>query len=135
MPGVLPFTAYEPTTEIRDRRTRSLYIEVPYAIETGEAERIAVDWTARGGEGGTSLESHLRTQRAAIKMLHERLVVLVGYMTDVVTGKAKQDHTSMRALSALIASLPASESQGFREEFDTVRFILSLMEYKQIEAL
>ena len=33
-----------------------MFIEAPYNVETGEAERIAVDWTARGGGGGTSCE-------------------------------------------------------------------------------
>jgi COP9 signalosome complex subunit 6 len=51
---ILPFKAYEPTIEIRDRKSRSVYIEVPFNVETGEAERIAVDWTARGGGRGTS---------------------------------------------------------------------------------
>lgn len=54
----LPFKAYEPTLEIRDRKSRAVFIEASYAIETGEAERIAVDWTARGGEGGSSRESY-----------------------------------------------------------------------------
>lgn len=35
----------------RDRKSRTVYIEAPYKIETGEAERIAVDSTAKGGEG------------------------------------------------------------------------------------
>jgi COP9 signalosome complex subunit 6 len=52
--GHLPIKAYEPTIEIRDRSSRSVYIEAPFNVETGEAERIAVDTTARGGEGGTS---------------------------------------------------------------------------------
>lgn len=94
---------YEPTVEIRERTSRSVFIEVPYNVETGEAERIAVDWTAKGGGGGTSrefmvildsdtllrtslVESHLQTQRAAVKMLHERLLLLVQYVTDVIEG-------------------------------------------------
>ena len=153
----LPFKAYEPTVEIRDRKSRSVFIEVPYSVETGEAERIAVDWTARGGGGGTSressctgqcsrsnrtlslVESHLQTQRAAVKMLHERLLVLVQYVTDVIAGAehflhvvipftgqcspgtALVDHATLRSLSALVASLPATEHEGFRQEFDTVR--------------
>lgn len=36
-------------------------------------------------------------------------------------GQAPKDHATLRSLSALIASLPASENKGFREEFDTVR--------------
>jgi len=115
----LPFKAYEPTIELRERKSRSVYIEVPYTVETGEAERIAVDWTARGGGTGTSLESHLQTQRSAIKMLHERILLLVQYLTEVVQGLAKVDHSILRSLAALVASLPASENKYFREEFDT----------------
>ncbi|KJA26121.1 hypothetical protein HYPSUDRAFT_36994 [Hypholoma sublateritium FD-334 SS-4] len=115
----LPFKAYEPTIELRDRKSRSVYIEVPYNVETGEAERIAVDWTARGGGGGTSLESHLQTQRSAVKMLHERILLLIKYVTDVIAGTAKSDPTILRSLVALLASLPASENKHFREEFDT----------------
>ena len=40
--------------EIRDKKTRSVFIEAPFKVETGEAERIAVDWTAKGGGGSTS---------------------------------------------------------------------------------
>ncbi|KAG5654041.1 hypothetical protein H0H81_008057 [Sphagnurus paluster] len=115
----LPFKAYEPSIEIRDRKSRSVFIEVPYNVETGEAERIAVDWTARGGGSGTSLESHLQTQRSAVKMLHERILVLVKYVTDVIAGQAIKDHSTLRSLSALLASLPATENKAFREEFDT----------------
>lgn len=115
----LPFKAYEPTIEIRDKKTRSVFIEAPYKVETGEAERIAVDWTAKGGGGSTSLESHLHAQRAAVKMLHERILVLVQYVTNVIAGQIPTDHTTLRSLSALIASLPASENKGFRDEFNT----------------
>ncbi|TFL06501.1 COP9 signalosome subunit 6 [Pterulicium gracile] len=114
----LPFKAYEPTMEIRERVTRAMFIEVPFNVETGEAERIAVDWTAKGGGVGTSSESHLQSQRAAVKMLHDRILVLVKYVTQVLSGESVKDHSTLRSLSALIASLPATESQGFREEFN-----------------
>ncbi|KAJ7630568.1 COP9 signalosome subunit 6 [Roridomyces roridus] len=115
----LPFKAYEPSIELRERKSRSVYIEVPYTVETGEAERIAVDWTARGGGSGTSLESHLQTQRAAVKMLHERIMLLVKYVSDVVAEQKPKDHSVLRSLSALIASLPATENIAFRKEFET----------------
>ncbi|KAI9511796.1 COP9 signalosome subunit 6 [Russula earlei] len=117
--GHLPIRAYEPTIEIRDHAPRSVYIEAPFSVETGEAERIAVDTTARGGEGGTSLESHLQTQRAAVKMLHDRILVLVDYLRGVLSGSAPKDHATIRSLAALVASLPASDSKGFRDEFET----------------
>jgi hypothetical protein len=33
-----------------------------------------------------AVESHLQSQRAAVKMLHERILVLVQYMTNVIAG-------------------------------------------------
>jgi len=128
-PGHLPIKAYEPTIEIRDRSSRSVYIEAQFTVETGEAERIAVDTTARGGEGGTSLESHLQTQRAAVKMLHDRILVLVNYVKAVLSGSAPKDHATIRSLAALVASLPASDSQGFREEFETEYVDVQLTAY------
>jgi len=115
----LPLRAYEPTLEIRDRKSRSVFVEAPFTVETGEAERIAVDWAAKGGEGDNSLESHLNSQRAAVKMLHDRIMLLTKYVADVLAGQSVKDHATLRALSALVASLPASEHKDFREEFDT----------------
>jgi len=40
-------------------------------------------------------------------------------------GTAPKDHSTLRALSALMASLPSSDSKYFREEFDTVIFARS----------
>jgi COP9 signalosome complex subunit 6 len=83
------------------------------------------------------LESHLQTQRSAVKMLHERILVLVKYVADVIAGfcllflfyfmpkwqrikgQATKNHDILRSLAALIASLPASENKAFREEFET----------------
>jgi COP9 signalosome complex subunit 6 len=53
-------------------------------------------------------------------MLHERILLLVKYVDDVVAGTTKKDHDVLRSLAALVASLPASENKAFREEFDTV---------------
>ncbi|EJU01013.1 Mov34-domain-containing protein [Dacryopinax primogenitus] len=116
----VPLDAYEAAVEIVERKSRTVLVEVGWKIETGEAERISVDWVARGGgEGGGSLVSHLQTQRAAISMLHERILLLVRYLSGVLNGQAKKDHDAIRALSALVASLPASQHLEFREEFDT----------------
>lgn len=74
-------------------------------------------------------------------MLHDRILLLVKYVSEVIagqwyrssflaasntlmTGTATKDHATLRSLSALIASLPASENNNFRQEFDTVRLIL-----------
>lgn len=89
---------------MRGGQSRSVFIEAPFTVETGEAERIAVDWTSKGGQAGTScmfsllcnalvrkadrvlVQSHLQSQRAAVKMLHDRIMVLVQYVADVIAG-------------------------------------------------
>ncbi|KAF8307468.1 hypothetical protein DL93DRAFT_2088011 [Clavulina sp. PMI_390] len=114
----LPIMVYEPIQEMKEGSARTVFIEVPEKIETGEAERIAVDWTAKGGEGSSSLASYLQTQRSAIKMLYERIKILVDYVAGVVAGTAQKDHEVLRSLTALVASLPASEHPAFREEYD-----------------
>lgn len=46
----------------------------------------------------------------------------------LIAGSAPKDHATIRSLAALVASLPASDSQGFRDEFETVRaFVLLLL--------
>ena len=44
-------------------------------------------------------------------------------MSIIILGETKKDHTALRSLSALIASLPASEHAEFRGEFDKVRLV------------
>ena len=39
-------------------------------------------------------------------------------------GTAKKDPATLRALAALVSSLPATENPDFREEFDTVRSLI-----------
>jgi hypothetical protein len=34
-----------------------------------------------------TVESYLQTQKAAVKMLHDRILVLVQYVTEVIAGK------------------------------------------------
>lgn len=74
-------------------------------------------------------------------MLHDRILVLVSYVKDVlsgmshyfmhytflipVPGSAPKDHATIRSLAALVASLPASDNQGFRDEFETVPILSS----------
>jgi hypothetical protein len=44
------------------------------------------------------------------------------YFSRLSKDQAPKDHATLRALTALIASLPATENKAFREEFETVHF-------------
>lgn len=131
----LPVAIFEPTTEIIAGEPHSLFIRCAYAVETGEAERVAVDGVAKPTgslSGGGAHESprgflfvalscvkpvayprravvaNLTTQRNAIDMLHQRVRLLVHYLDQVGQGAAPVDHEVLRQISALAASLPAA---------------------------
>jgi COP9 signalosome complex subunit 6 len=94
----LPLKVYEAARAGEDSIDK--FAELPYGIETGEAERIAVDGVSRGTDsdsaGRSSLGwvavwrltgavvSSLTTQRNAIRMLHERIAVLLQYVLGVI---------------------------------------------------
>ncbi|KIM29040.1 hypothetical protein M408DRAFT_329068 [Serendipita vermifera MAFF 305830] len=113
----LPLSLYEPTLGLGTSKT--MLIKVDYKVETGEAERIAVDWSSKGGEGGGSLIAHLQSQRRAVQMLHTRIGVIISYVESLIKEDGtKMDYAILRSIQALVASLPASEHKTFREEFD-----------------
>ncbi|KAF7789204.1 hypothetical protein EIP86_000143 [Pleurotus ostreatoroseus] len=69
-------------------------------------------------------------------MLHDRILLLVRYVTEVIAGSAQVDHAALRSLSALVASLPASDHPGFRKEFEQARrklYIVNALEYEDVQ--
>lgn len=105
-----------------------------YHVETGEAERIAVDHTSKppdaDGDAQSSLIANLTTQYNAIKMLSDRINMLVEYVHSVQSQKLPRDNEVLRQISSLVAGLPASgELEEFRREFLTEYNDLLLTSY------
>lgn len=48
----LPVTIYESVTEIVDNQPQTKFIVAPYRVETGEAERVAVDHASKSTSAG-----------------------------------------------------------------------------------
>ncbi|WWD21032.1 hypothetical protein CI109_105513 [Kwoniella shandongensis] len=152
IPGsqALPIKIYEAAlsseggTKESENETEGKFVQLEYGIETGEAERIAVDGVSRGGMGGDGEEStvvaNLTTQRNAIRMLYERISVLLQYISGVINKTAKPDHTILRQISALVATLPTMDAKEFQEELMTEYSDVQLAAYlttltKQLNAL
>ncbi|WWC91356.1 uncharacterized protein L201_006299 [Kwoniella dendrophila CBS 6074] len=142
----LPVAIYEAALAEggKDETIEGKFVELAYGIETGEAERIAVDGVTRGGMGGEGEEStvvaNLTTQRNAIRMLYERVAVLLQYITGVINKAAEPDHNILRQVSALVATLPTMDAKEFREELVTEYSDVQLTAYlttltKQLNAL
>ncbi|KAG0051372.1 COP9 signalosome complex subunit 6 [Gryganskiella cystojenkinii] len=118
----LPITVYESIVDIVDNQPQPMFIKAAYKVETGEAERIAVDHVAHAAthqEGESSLVSHLSGQQNAIKMLHTRIKLLHEYLQDSVQGRVPKDRDLERQISSLCNRLPTISGQAFEEEFLT----------------
>lgn len=105
----LPVRAYFPL--YRDMKTE--FVEISVKIETGEAERVAVDDIVKGADSSTyGLASHLSTQNNALRMFHKRLRVVCQYMNGVKTGKyggggvdGEVDYELLRRINSFTAQL------------------------------
>lgn len=117
------------------------FVEVPVALESEEAERVAVDEVSRvasaaggaGGDGTTAqpssadqLRSHLHTTHSATEMLGNNVEKLLAFVRDVQARSASNgrvephEHAALRDITALCRQLPASATAahaGFAEEF------------------
>lgn len=157
--GELPIGIYETYVEVRQAKDQgqtgeqgqqagpSMYFRpAHYQVETGEAERIAVDHASKppvGDEDGQSsckssqreivddfsktdsamlcsVIANLTTQQNAVKMLLDRIQTLVAYVEDVQSNKTPRDHEALRQIASLVAGLPASgETEEFKQELLT----------------
>ncbi|GAA6006205.1 hypothetical protein JCM10207_000561 [Rhodosporidiobolus poonsookiae] len=121
----LPVAVYESVVEIVNNEPTPVFAAVAYEIETGEAERVAVDHVSKpmdSGDGGaqSSLLAALSTQRNALSMLHSRISVILSYLQSLQSGNARVDPETLRQIAALVASLPGDRgADAFRDEFMT----------------
>lgn len=98
----LPVKAYEPL--YRDMKVE--FVEIPIKIETGEAERVAVDDIVKGADSSTyGLSSHLSTQSNALRMFHQRLRAVQDYTNGVKDGKYPRDYELLRLIDSFTAQL------------------------------
>ena len=113
-------------------------------MQSGEAERIAVDHVARVVQTNTSsssaqrawqaatpcpptltvplpraVTSHLTGMQSAAKMLAARVRMLHAYVSAVAAGTAPHDHELLREIAALLRQLPAVDPAAFEREYLT----------------
>jgi len=118
----LPITVYESELHMIEDKPTSLFVKVPYKIETGEAERIAVDHVARIMPSGTSAEgsllsAHLLGVHNAVQMLAMRIKILLQFLEATKSGKVPRDHGLLRRIASLCNQLPAVDTQVFKQDF------------------
>ncbi|KIS72227.1 uncharacterized protein UMAG_11451 [Mycosarcoma maydis] len=118
--GELPIRVYESVVELVQGETTNFFVPAGYKIETGEAERIAVDYASKAGaeSGGDhdSMLAGMQAQHSAITKLNDRIRQVLTYLEAVKDGQAGWDHQALRQIQTVVANLPQTVLPELQEE-------------------
>ncbi|GAA5924689.1 COP9 signalosome complex subunit 6 [Sporobolomyces koalae] len=125
----LPLTIYETVLESSTTgEPEPTLVKVAYEIETGEAEKVAVDevsqvqddTSATPASTSSALLATLSSQRNALSMLSSRVAQITTYLTAVSQGTAPTDDETLRQIQALVSGLKGQiGSAELEKEFMT----------------
>ncbi|KAI2796366.1 COP9 signalosome complex subunit 6 [Blomia tropicalis] len=120
----LPIKLYESIIDLVNGVPTMLFVNIPYTLATEEAERIGLDHMARmtatthnGKTTNSVVSDHLRVQYNAVKMLRDRIRLIIDFINDTRDKKIPMNHTIMRDIFNLCNRLPIVCSDGFNEDF------------------
>ncbi|GFR80517.1 COP9 signalosome complex subunit 6 [Elysia marginata] len=128
----LPISLYESVIDLVKGEATVLFVDIPYTLATEEAERIGVDHVARlsvADTGDSSTAEHLVAQHSSIKMLHNRIKVILAYIKAAQNGEVAKNHDVLREAYSLCYRLPVLSSQRFNEDYFTQCNDVCLMAY------
>ncbi|GAA5845491.1 hypothetical protein JCM3766R1_001537 [Sporobolomyces carnicolor] len=125
----LPLTIYETVLEPRETgEPEPSFVKVEYEIETGEAEKVAVDEVSQVQDDtanpqsstASALIASLSSQRNALSMLSSRVSQITAYLAAVARGEAEKDDETLRQIQALVSGLKGHVGGGeLEKEFMT----------------
>lgn len=118
----LPIKVFEATAHIVQGGIETQWSEVPYVIDTSEAERIAVNHVAKSATTATASHSSDFTQHTgglanSVVMLTNRVKELLEYVNEVKAGTAPKNREILRQLLSICQALRASHPEALRNEF------------------
>lgn len=95
---------------------RTEWVSMPVKVETGEAERIAVDDLVK-----TSDTSAVSLQTSAVKMFHQKLKTVLQYVKDVQSGNVEDvDYDLLRKINCFALQLTKSRDRDYVGELDAL---------------
>lgn len=131
----LPVKVYDATIHIEQGEATVTWNEVPYIIDTLEAERIAVNHVAKSATTAAAGYSSDFTQHTSglsnsVVMLSNRIKELLEHMKDVKEGRAPKNQEVLRQTLSICQALqsvhPSSVKQEFCSEFNDATLMVLL---------
>lgn len=115
----IPINIYESQLKVVNDEPTTIFVKIEYKIESGDAERLAVDHIARFSSSSTSvLHLHLQSMCNSIKMLKLRLDAIIKFLKHCQDENKKVDPSIMRRVGSLCQMLPSwMEVEAFKQQF------------------
>mmetsp|Transcript_6037 Transcript_6037/g.8219 ORF Transcript_6037/g.8219 Transcript_6037/m.8219 type:complete len:305 (-) Transcript_6037:84-998(-) len=118
----LPVKVYDSTAHIEQGELKVEWNEVTYAIDTLEAERIAVNHVAKSATTTATGHSSDFTQHTgglanSVVMLSNRVKELLDYTKEIKAGRAPKNQEILRQMLSISQALQASHPEALRREF------------------
>lgn len=139
----LPVKVYDSITHVEQGEVKVQWNEVPYIIDTLEAERIAVNHVAKSATTASSGHSTDFTQHAgglanSVVMLSNRVKELLEHIQDVKAGRVPKNHEVLRQTLSICQALQAIQPDAlqseFSEEFNDASLIVLLSSLTKVSA-
>lgn len=118
----LPVKVYDSATHIEQGQTKLTWNEIPYIIDTLEAERIAVNHVAKSATTASAGHSSDFTQHTgglsnSVVMLSNRVKELLEHIKEVKAGRAPKNHAVLRQTLSICQALQATQPEALQKEF------------------
>jgi len=118
----LPVKVFDSTTHIVQGETQTQWNELPYLIDTLEAERIAITHVAKTATTATTGHSSDFTQHAnslgnSVTMLANRIKELLAHVKEMKAGRVPKSPETLRQLKYICQALQAMHPEDLRREF------------------
>lgn len=118
----LPVKVFDSVTHISGGDSVIQWTQVPYVIDTLEAERISVNHVAKSATtaaaGHTSdFTQHTGGLSNSVAMLSLRVKELLEYMKEVKAGNVPKNHEVLRQMMSICQALKASHPEALQKQF------------------
>mmetsp|Transcript_129 Transcript_129/g.267 ORF Transcript_129/g.267 Transcript_129/m.267 type:complete len:195 (-) Transcript_129:26-610(-) len=118
----LPLQVFESEMYLSGDVPKMRFMNASYKLETVEAERISVEQVSHLQNVGSNstaaaLNSHLGGLESAIRMLNQRVGVIVNVLRAMQAGEIPKDHGFLRMCRSLSMRLPAISSPEYTQQF------------------
>lgn len=115
----LPVQVFEMAVQVSENATSHEFRELPYSIETTDAERISVDYASKTGAtagGSSEYSTSLETFLNALFLFKKRLLKLLEAVEN--NPEVRNDHKVMRKVHEICNRIPVAPAEKLKSEFN-----------------